>query len=593
MVVFGAEFNEIKGAGYSPETDSLRAQSTMTRLIRADTGELNGSDILDMNLTSDLVLTGDITVKTLRVMDGATISGPHTIIVTENVYIFSSHISTIAKLDVKGDVYSKRKGGDTGTTCQCNPGELNVLGNVGFENTSSTSNSIVMGNVSLVDSTAGTIETGGALTLDASTVGGGECNIGGNFEMKNGAVNNAGKTSVGSNATLSDSTYNMGSGDSFEVQGDCDVTNMTCDNMANWKVHGTLTMDAMPTSGSIDIEADDMVCGAAIITCTNNLVDPAFDGSPGSPGTGYGGGCGTGGSGGIGAVCIINVANTLNFTSLTQINITANAGGAGANNASAGGGGGGGAPFLGISANQIVSAGNFTINMTGGDGGGGGYATMDYNGGGGGGGGGVNDLGGNGGSGPGYAGNGGAGAEGDLIIHSSVSFSNYTVGALIGGSGGSGGVGGSVTTPGGDGSVGSTSSTVDTTALSTPGGWTAPTPLLPALPAIVTTDGVVDPGGLEFSIPIDIIELQKFDFLIEIEQVFTPKIAQAEVVEDSNNNPGSFSGTPPYVQGSGNVVFTFSGLFPANYRWRVLTIKDDDVTSESLFSQWRSFEISS
>ena len=94
--------DEIKGNGFNESSDNLHQISTkvkdatsQTELIRADTGELNGSAVLDLFVTNNLTLTGDITVKNLYVMDGATLNGNYKIVVEKSAKKESSFVYEI------------------------------------------------------------------------------------------------------------------------------------------------------------------------------------------------------------------------------------------------------------------------------------------------------------------------------------------------------------------------------------------------------------------------------------------------------------------------------------------------------------------
>jgi len=78
--VGGADLDSIKGDNYAESTDSLHQIASKTNLVRADTGELNGSAILDLYVTNNLTLTGNITVDNLYVLDGAVLDGQYDIL---------------------------------------------------------------------------------------------------------------------------------------------------------------------------------------------------------------------------------------------------------------------------------------------------------------------------------------------------------------------------------------------------------------------------------------------------------------------------------------------------------------------------------
>ncbi len=588
--------SDIKGSGFNPAVDSLYQinqkttevsnqtiqLTTQTEMVRADTGELNGSAVLDLYVTNNLTLTGNITVNNLYVLDGATLDGNYSVTVQSSCFIYSSFID-IYRLDIKGSLYSKRQMEDTSTTCTCQATELEVLGDITIENTSIPNSVICMGTIEITDSSINVTTIPGNFTLNNSTVTGSELHVGGDFKIENGSTYSVTTTTVGGDATLSNSTYTMDASSSFKVNGSCTTTSLSCNHIHGWTVHGLLTMDTV-SAGSISIEAEDFLCTATTIDCTYNLIDSAYDGTAGYVGLGYGSGCGIGGTAGIGAACKINVANTLSFPNLTSVNVTGNQGGAGQSKQSAGSGGGGGGCYLSLSANEITSGNNFTLNITGGQGGAGGAnsATGGYQGGGGGGG--VNATGGSGGgsSAGSYKVGGapGGGLADTLVISSAVSFSNYTLN-LVGGAGGTGG------SPAG---IGNTNNTPNSTALAAFSGWADQAGLSPIIPILVTANNTANPALLDFNAPIHASAIN-FDFAIQVERQFTEKIFQLDVSENTNDNTADFSGTAPYLQGSGTISFTLPVLSPGTYRWRVKTIKDLDTDKESLFSDWRLFTI--
>lgn len=520
--------HELKGPSFNADKDNLHEIRNKTDIIRADSGELNGTAIIDMYITNDMTLTGNITVKNLYVLDGAILDGAFTLIVQEDCFVYSSRITGLTFLDVHGDLTIDRDVGDTSTQNQLIIDALDVKGNV---------------------------------SISRSVLNVPEITIGGNFDL--------------------DFTTFIQSSDSYSlyVGGNMTTTDLNVDNSVRWFVQGDLTTDAL--AGNIDVVAENFTYTGTVINATQDF-SGLFAGDTGTSSNAPF----TGGAGGEGAYLNICVKDTFTSSTLSNINITASNG----QTQSQAGGGGGGGCFFNINAATSNLTNPVTLTATAGNGAGGG--ANYYCGSGGGGGGGVGKAAdggvGGGGSCAGGSGSNGSGGKGFTDTASTLcnvnitSVSNQPINVtLVPGSGGNGGtsatnaVGGS----GGNGTVGITTDTDEEDL----------TVVKPNYPTLVTADNSTNPTTLEFTPPVH-FENINFDFEIVIQKQYTEKIYKNAYIQNSNDDAGQFSGTPPYIQGGSNVSYTLPTLSASVYRWRVKTLKDADTANTSLYSPWRYFE---
>ncbi len=216
-----------------------------------------------------------------------------------------------------------------------------------------------------------------------------------------------------------------------------------------------------------------------------------------------------------------------------------------------GGGGGGGAPNF----TMFYRTGDITTTLNiylkggdGGDGNGWSYST-------------------------GFA-DGGDGGDGGVLTlsYDSVPMSvlNMNVAAGLAGAGFNGGSNGVA------GSIGS--------ATHTPSGSLLPYHL-PNIPTFVTLNNA-ETSSIEFNVPSD-LNNSNLDFEVTIEQRITDTVWLTIYIHNSNSSPSYFSGTPPYTQGAGTVIYTppvlESGI---QYRVSVKAMKDSNTTLSSINSQW-------
>jgi len=640
--------NDIKGELFDKNRDSLYSinQRTMTmanqtEMVRADTGELNGTAINDLYVTNNLTLTGNITVKNLYVLDGATINGNFIMTVNENAYVYSSHID-IGTLDVKGDLIVKRKVGDILTTNLITLGKLIILGPVSISDCNlSVATMHVEEELTLVNSTCN-IQlvaskdvhiNGTSVVSGSSVVISGNCNlsnngglsapivaIGGDLNALSSSVISSGATlTVNGNVYLEDITINQGPSDYFEVQGDCVLEDVTINLITHWRVHHTLTMNSLNCTYIENLEATNFNFSGSELTIAG--------GSPNNILSGRSGGSGGrdtssteplrhGGSGGGGAYANINISNTFTSTTLTDINLVASDGDPGEDSTSSsqiqervspGGGGGGGSVYCDLFFNITNFSNIVNINLEPGLGGFGGRVSTynDYVGGRGAHGtvAGLGSAGNNGAYGHAHCGGGGGASVGSVYNAGGLGYIYQTSHSRNGHNGGAAPATAlkaniKVTTEV-DKSYylniidrGSNGVTTEVAQILFPI-YTLSTSFSPLTPELITESNSINISSLLWKPPVILIDSEiTLDFTLEIQQQFTEKIFQTIVVSNTNDNAEDFSGTPPYAQGSGNITYTLPVLPAGTYRWRVKTLKDLDITKESLFTDWRIFTIS-
>jgi len=586
--------NDIKGPEFDPAQDSLHklnqktaevssqtsAMANQTELIRSDTGELNGSAINNLYVTNDLTLTGNITVKNLYILDGATISGNYTVIVQENCYIYSSHIY-INTLDVKGDLIIERQVGDNTTINLFRLSTLNLLGTGLFNNcnivggthyiegdasyneSTCTNNIYLSGQFTALNCTFDasvfnsldvigltgsdfsftTINFGGTSTLINTNVTGTDLKV-------NGAINYSGV------ATLDIST--------LHAKGNCIFSSgIIITHIKDWNIDGNLVVDStLPIIDNMKLKALNFSYAGSSISSNTTTTSTSLE---------------------------IEIYNTFTAPNLTSITL-ADAQDGGQYPYSGGHlyGYGGGATSYNI---YIENADfNNPVSIYFGDGGDGGdsvgppsYYGTGGCGGGGGVSGGAGGLGGQGAtsgpSAPGYHGKAGVDStSGNFKIGTLINKNFSITHNSIAGSHGSDMMDHEST----NGEVGApTSNSTSTIPV-----------VLPQIrfktPTLITPINAIDISLLEFSCPTHIDNVD-FDFELVIQQQFTEKIFQTLISVNTNDNASVFSGTPPYVQGSSNITYTLPTLSTGTYRWRVKTLKDLDITKESLFTDWRIF----
>lgn len=112
---------------------------------------------------------------------------------------------------------------------------------------------------------------------------------------------------------------------------------------------------------------------------------------------------------------------------------------------------------------------------------------------------------------------------------------------------------------------------------------------MPAVPTATTADGATT-ATLAWDVPVD-INGDDLDFEVEIQEMLSGVVWLSVLLQNSNDDAGQFSGTPPYTEGTGSVTYTIpAGLTTGDtYRWRVTALKDGDTANVSVPSEWREF----
>ena len=112
---------------------------------------------------------------------------------------------------------------------------------------------------------------------------------------------------------------------------------------------------------------------------------------------------------------------------------------------------------------------------------------------------------------------------------------------------------------------------------------------LPETP-VQTTPVDAETGQLEWDVPGD-ANGSNLDFRVEVHEKLSNVAWLAVMDQNSNDDAGQFSGTPPYAESTGSVTYTIpAGLASgAAYRWRVTAMKDTDTTLSGIPSAWREF----
>jgi len=95
---------------------------------------------------------------------------------------------------------------------------------------------------------------------------------------------------------------------------------------------------------------------------------------------------------------------------------------------------------------------------------------------------------------------------------------------------------------------------------------------------VPTTADLAETDELTWSVPVD-ANGQALDFTVEIYEEVYPGTFMIVSAEDSDADASSFSGTPPYTEGTGTVTYSVPATLASGteYRWRVQAMKDADT----------------
>ncbi len=495
--------------------------------------ELTGSGHIDLAIKDDSTYTENLELNDLLIYEGGRLNAPgYTIIVRGNLIGRNARI-VCDTLIVWGDIDFTRKTGDMSYTNIFDVNEVLCLGNMLVDYSEWTPARRYEG---VGPTTASTIiqKIGGNLTVTNDQTSNAvwfvsQVSVGGNFYCDSATIVNAEFKTVEKSFL-------------WTVDGDCEFDGLTaltfldCYLSPMFSVGGELIF----SEGSVTWDLSGSIGNNGGAPGVGNYGGGFIGGEDIGAGTGDPGLWNGGGSGG------------------SHISI-ARLGGAGAGRGGDGGstaGGGGAGAGGGGSPNFMFFYGlgdtNTTLNiiLKGGDGG---DAYVS----------GVNSDGGDGGD------------SGTLTISYDTTPMNVLNMDVTGSNGGAGDTTGS---PGANGSVGSASHT--------PGG--SPLPYhLPVTPTFVTAEDA-ETTTIEFNVPVD-MNGSDLDFEVILEQKITETVWLTAYVHNSNANPSMFSGTAPYTEGTGTVVYTPPVLPADTYRISIKAMKDSATNLSSINQAWLTF----
>ncbi len=503
--------------------------------IRTDTGTLNNSIYADLAINTDESYTINLDCNNLIIYDGGRVNASgYDVTVFGNLTGRNARI-VCQKLEVFGNINISRKAGDSSYTNIFYVEELICHGNVVLDYCDYQLDQ-AGGNGYYYDGTG--VESASTIIQQ----------INGDFTLINDLT---------SDARWWCSWFNIG-GDFYTSESTITYSSKSVEHNFLWAVGGDIEFDGLTTLLINQPFSSPQMSVVGEIIFSQSSVEFDFSGSVGLDGGVNLGGDGGGYIGGDGAtVSSVSTSGTYN---------------------GGGGGGAGGGAYLSGSAGA-------------GDGGAGGDSISNFTGGGGGGGGGtvnyylyygtgdsgttltVDVSGGDGGDAYG-AGDGGDGGNGGIYT---LTYDSTSMGTITGDF--SGGTGGALAGGGSNGVSGSTGSGSHTSGQ---------VPLgihCPQKPTFVTSTGATT-STIEFNVPID-VNGTNLDFEIIVEEKITDTVWLSTYDHNSNDDASYFSGTPPYSEGTGTVVYTPPTLTSGStYRIKVAALKDTDPSFQGIYSNY-------